>query len=64
MKGEINLLLYETLTALEQAISSFGKYYNYERYHEALGDVTPFDVYMGRHPEILQRRKEVKSRTV
>ena len=27
-----------------------------------MGDVTPFDVYTGQSLEILQRRKEVKSR--
>jgi len=63
IKGDINLLPYETPSALEEAIKSFVEYYNYQRYHEALRDVTPFDVYMGRHFEVLKRRKEVKSRT-
>jgi len=49
--------------ALEEAIRSFVEYYNYQRY-EGLGNVTPFDVYMGRHLEIIQHRKEVKSRTL
>jgi len=31
---------------------------------EGLGNVTPYDVYIGKHPEVLQRRKEVKSRTL
>ena len=31
---------------------------------KALGDVTPYDVYTGRHLEILQRRKEVKKETI
>jgi hypothetical protein len=29
-----------------------------------LGDVTPYDVYTGRHLEILRKRKEAKSRTL
>lgn len=30
----------------------------------ALGNVMPYDVYTGRHLEVIQRRKEVKSRTL
>jgi hypothetical protein len=29
-----------------------------------VGNVTPFDVYMGRRQEVLQRRKEAKTRTL
>lgn len=42
----------------------FIQYYNYVRYHEGLGDVTPYDVYTGRHLEVIQRSKEAKSRTL
>ena len=54
---------YETPTALEEAIMSFVHFYNYKRYHEALRDVTPFDVYTGHWQEVLQRRKEAKRKT-
>ena len=64
IKGEIYLFPYEMPSALEEAIRSFVEYYNYQRYHEGLGNVTPFDVFMGRHFEIKQHRKEVKSRTL
>jgi putative transposase len=64
IKGEINLVPYEMPSALVKAIESFVDYYNYRRYHEGLGDVTPYDVYIGRHLEILQRRKEAKNRTL
>ena len=37
---EINLLPYETPGALEEVLRSFAEYYNYQRYHEALGSVT------------------------
>jgi transposase InsO family protein len=63
-KGEINQIPYDSPGDLEAAISSFVQYYNYRRYHEALGDVTPYDVYTGRHLETLHRRKEAKSRTL
>ncbi len=49
---------------LREAIRAFVDYYNYRRYHEGLGNVTPYDVYTGRHLEIIQRRREVKSRTL
>jgi putative transposase len=49
---------------LLKAIGAFVDYYNYRRYHEGLGVVTPHDVYSGKHLEIIQRRKEAKSRTL
>ena len=44
MKEQISLLPYETPTALEQAIASFVEHYNHRRYHEGLGNVTPYGV--------------------
>ena len=64
IKGEIKLIPYDMPSELKKAIRTFIEYYNYRRYHEGLGDVTPYDVYTGRHLEIIQRRKEVKSRTL
>ena len=64
IKGEMNLVPYLMPDELKEAIRAFIEYYNYVRYHEGLGDVTPYDVYTGRHLEIIQRRKEAKSRTL
>lgn len=64
IKGEIGLLPYEMPSDLEGAIRSFVKYYNYRRYHEGLGNVTPFDVYSGRHLEVFERRKGAKDETL
>jgi len=64
LKGEINQVPYEMPSELKEAIRAFIEYYNYHRYHEGLGNVTPYDVYTGRHVEIMQRRKEAKSRTL
>ena len=49
---------------LDAAIASFVSYYNYRRYHMALGNVTPVDVLTGRREQILQRRKDVQAQTI
>ncbi len=64
LKKEVNQLPYELPSELERAIAAFVDYYNYRRYHKALGDVTPADVLYGRREEILQRRKEVRIQTI
>ena len=64
IKGELSLLPYEMPGDLEGAIEAFVDYYNCQRYHEGLGDVTPYDVYTGEHIEIIRRRKEAKNRTL
>jgi transposase InsO family protein/transposase len=64
MKNEINLLKYYSPWELEREISRFIDYYNNERYHESLDNVTPADVYHGRREEILTRREKIKQRTL
>jgi len=64
LKGEVNQLPYEMPSELQGAIDRFVNYYNHQRYHEALGNVTPVDVYYGRKDAILTRRKETKLRTL
>jgi len=64
LKREVNQLPYELPSQLERAIVDFVDYYNYRRYHKALGNVTPADVLYGRREEILQRRKEVQIQTI
>jgi transposase InsO family protein len=64
MKGSIKLVPYEMPSELEEAIRAFVEYYNYQRYHEGIGNVTPYDVYTGRRQEILSQRREAKSRTL
>ena len=39
-------------------------YYNHQRYHESLDNVTPADVYFGRAKEVQSRREEIKRRTL
>ena len=64
IKRDVNHLPYEMPSDLEAAIVAFVSYYNYRRYHKALGNVTPSDVLRGRRQEILQRRKELKTQTI
>ena len=64
VKREINQLPYEFPSQLEKAIADFVDYYNYRRYHKALGNVTPVDVLYGRRDDILQHRKEVQKLTI
>ena len=64
LKRDVNQISYELPADLEAAIAAFVSYYNYRRYHKALGNVTPSDVLRGRREEILQRRKEVQARTI
>jgi RNA-directed DNA polymerase len=63
-KADINLFVYQSPEALEQAMGAFVRHYNHERYHEALANVTPADVYYGRRKAILARREEVKRTTL
>ena len=49
---------------LERAIARFVECYNHRRYHEALGNVAPADMYDGWQREILSRRERIKRETL
>ncbi len=55
---------YESPWALERAVAHFVEDYNHRRYHEALQNVTPADVYYGPRLVILSRREQIKRRTL
>lgn len=63
-KDSVNLFIYQSPQELEQAMTEFVYCYNYERYHEALGNVTPADVYYGRREKIVAYRREVKQQSL
>ena len=64
MKNILLLENYYSPEELQYYIASFVEYYNNHRYHEALNNVTPADVYYGRHRETLTRREQIKRKTM
>ena len=64
MKNLVKLQHYYFPGDLETAIGDFVAYYNNERYHEALDNVTPADVYFGRQHEVLTKRSKIKRLTM
>lgn len=64
MKNIVKLQNYYFPWELEQEIKMFVEYYNYERVHESLDNMTPADVYYGRDKEIKDMRHIVKKQTL
>jgi putative transposase len=64
MKNIILLDNYYLPMQLEVEIGKWVEYYNNERYHESLGNITPRDKYYGREGEILERRRKIKKQTI
>jgi putative transposase len=64
MKNVVELVNYYDPWTLEREIARFVAYYNHQRYHEALNNVTPADVYFGRAKEVQTRREAIKQQTL
>ena len=64
LKNQILLENYYLPGDLEQRIGEFVDYYNHERYHESLNNLTPADVYYGRGQQVLDRREQIKLNTL
>ena len=64
MKNVVKLQHYHFPWEVEHAIEEFVSYYNNERYHESLDNVTPADVYHGRHHQVLSERARIKRLTM
>jgi putative transposase len=64
MKNVINLNHYYLPWDLEEEIDKFVNYYNHERYHEGIQNLTPADVYAGKDKEIINKRDSTKKKTM
>ena len=64
MKNQILLENYYLPGELKAALQQFVDYYNHERYHESLNNLTPVDVFYGRGPAILEQRDMIKRATL
>ena len=64
MKNVVKLQTFYFPWELQRAIGDFVTYYNHERYHESLENMTPADVYFGRAKEVKTRREEIKQATL
>jgi transposase InsO family protein len=64
LKNRILLENYYLPGDLEAQIQAFVAYYNNQRYHESLSNLTPADVYYGRGRFILLERERIKRQTI
>ena len=63
IKNVVKLQNYYCPDELKAAITRCVDYYNNERYHESLDNLTPADVYLGRGEKILTIRNQIKKET-
>jgi putative transposase len=64
LKNIVTLQKYYLPWELERELDRFVRWYNEERYHESLDNLTPADVYHGRARELLTARELVKLQTL
>ena len=64
MENQILLNHYYLLSELQEHLQRFIRYYNHERYHKSLDNLTPADVFYGRDQDILEQRQQIKHNTM
>ena len=64
MKNQILLNHYYLPSELQEHLQRYIRYYNHERYHESLDNLTPADVFYGRDQDILEQRQQIKHNTM
>jgi putative transposase len=64
LKNVVTLQNYYLPWHLEEEVGRFVRYYNHQRVHESLENLTPADVYHGRGRDILTARERLKRQTL
>ena len=64
MQNQILLENHDLPGQLESAVGRLVQYYNHERYHQSLNNLTPADGYYGRGTNLLRMRQKIKPRTM
>ena len=64
MKNQILLNNYYLPGELQEHLQRFINYYNHERYHESLDNLTPAGVFYGGGQKILDQRQPIKLNTL
>ena len=64
MKNVVKLENYYSPDELRYRLREFVNYYNHNRYHESLDNLTPADVYFGRREKRLAEREKIKRTTM
>jgi transposase InsO family protein len=60
MKNVLLLEHYYSPNELSLRLTEWADYYNHQRYHEALDNVRPANIYCGRQDQILADRQKIK----
>ena len=64
MKNVVKLQNYYSPSQLAEAIEDFVEYYNNQRYHESLDNMTPVSIYYGKQKEVQSKREKIKRDTM
>lgn len=64
MKNVVQLQNYYSPSQLAEAIEDFVEYYNHQRYHESLDNMTPVSIYCGKQKEVQSERDKIKRETM
>ncbi|MBU1881219.1 DDE-type integrase/transposase/recombinase [bacterium] len=62
-KEKLLLIVHASPEAFDRALEAFRHWYNYEHYHEGIGNLHPADVYYGRAEAIIKQRKLLQEQT-